>query len=742
MSTTTRAPLAMGVAVAVAMILATLSLSPLTADRSYWLITTLVILVIEGLSVGGRRLRLAPWVIHLVQLLVMLAVGLGVGLSAARSLGLDGSWASQLWQLILDSSVVVQTQPAPLPVHAGVRWLTVMLIGVVTILADILALSLESPVWVIAPLLTIYVIPALAAERSTPWWSFALIGVGYLVVLVTEQWVNSRRWTRNLAADTGSSRGPGDASGALAGLGAALAVPIVVLALLLGSALPGFGSLSIDSARPRGSGPMQLTDPTIDLQQSLADQSDAVLLTYRTSSRTGDYLRLASLTRVDSSGWHLAATNLTTSAPTAVPGLYNSSVTRTVQINIRDFGSEFLPAPYAPVSTTAGGQWSWDPQNLTIISTAEDREDATRKLSYSVTSQLPDPDVDTFGASAAGVPADKTTTTVPDDVPQTIINLAHQITASATTPTQRATAIQDYLRDPRRFTYSTTAPPGDGFEVLTNFLTRNRSGYCIHFAAAMALMARIEGIPSRVSIGFLPGTEQNGVWQVRGTNMHAWPELYFQGYGWVRYEPTAAVAESPAWSVENPNSQQQTTASASASAEPSVEPSASAAPSTSRPSTNSSVSAEPASPAAGNPFPWRTVLTWAGIAVLIVAVICTPMLVRLARRRSRLRATDPSVLVAGSWREIHDSWTDHGLRWPGGSPRGQFEAAGQELPDDARAALRRLSMAEERARYARTLGEVGDVVGDVETIRAALAGQDTPRPDWLATWLPASLWRS
>ncbi len=51
-------------------------------------------------------------------------------------------------------------------------------------------------------------------------------------------------------------------------------------------------------------------------------------------------------------------------------------------------------------------------------------------------------------------------------------------------------------------------------------------------------------------------------------------------------------------------------------------------------------------------------------------------------------------------------------------------------------------MAEERARYARSLGEIGDVVGDVETIRAALAAQDTPRPEWLASWLPASLWRS
>lgn len=736
MNGTSRTPIAMCGAVAVAMILATLSLSPLTSDRSYWWMAGLTILVVEALSAAGRRLRLAPWVIHLVQLLVVVAVGIGLGLSAARGLGLEGSPPSQLWQLGLDSSVVVQTQAAPLPVSAGVRWLTVLLIGVVTILADILTVTLESPVWAIAPLLTIYIIPALAAQHATPWWSFALIAVGYLVVLITEQWRTSSRWTRNLVEDSAEGSGAG-ASGALAGLGAMLAVPAVVLSLLLGSALPGFGNLTIDSARPRGTGPMQLTDPTIDLQKNLSDQSNDILLTYQTTSRTGEYLRMASLTRVDSQGWHLAPADLTTTAPDSVPGLAVPGSSRTVRISIRDFGSEFLPAPYAPVSTTAGPQWSWDPQNLTIISTADNRDDATRELSYSVTSQIPQPDLATFESAAAGTPVDTGTTTVPADVPNAIITLTHRITASANTPVQQATAIQDYLRDPRRFTYSTTAPPGDGFDVLTNFLTRSRSGYCIHFAAAMALMARIEGIPSRVSVGFLPGTEVDGLWQVRGTNMHAWPELYFQGYGWVRYEPTAAVAESPAWSVENPNSVPQAGPSASESAEPSAEPSATTSSSPTPSSTPTPVPESTQSP--GRPFPWRTVLISVGVAIAVVLLACTPMLLRIGRRRRRLSATDPSTLVAGAWREIHDSWTDHGLSWSQGSPRAQYAAAADQLPEDAAEALARLARAEERARYARSIGEIGDVVGDVETVRSALSEGETPRPGWLATWWPRSL---
>ncbi|QCV86989.1 transglutaminase domain-containing protein [Acidipropionibacterium jensenii] len=724
-------------AIALAMILATLALSPLTVDRSFWLLAGLTVLILEGLSALGHRLRLAPWLIHLVQLLVLAAIGVGLGLSAAHELGLTGSLPSQLWQLCLNSSVVAQTQPAPMPAHVGVRWLTVLLVGVVTILADVLTLSLESPVWATAPLLTIYVIPALAAEQAATWWSFALIAVGYLVVLATEQFCLSRRWTRNLSGDT--ARASRVAAGVpLAGLGTALAVPAVVLSLVLGSALPTFGSLDIDSARPRGSGPMQLTDPTIDLQQNLTTQSRQVVLSYQTSSRTGEYLRMASLTRVDASGWHLAPVDLSTTAPDSTPGLDIASSRRTVQVSIGDFGSEFLPAPYAPVSTTAGGQWSWDPGNLTIISTSDDRDDATRNLRYSVTSEQPDLDTADFASAAAGTPADRTTVAVPKDTPQAIIRLARSVTAGATTPVERAAAIQDYLRDPRRFTYSTSAPPGDGFDVMTNFLTRSRSGYCIHFAAAMALMARVEGIPSRVSIGFLPGTRTNGAWQVRGSNMHAWPELYFQGYGWVRYEPTAAVGQSPTWSVQNPNSVPQTQSSADATE------SASAAATPSAPSASTSAGAASSAPASsqesGPSLPWRTILMSLAGVLVVALLACTPMLLRAGRRRRRLSSGDPSALVAGAWREVHDSWTDHGLSWAALSPRAQLAAVSDQLGPEGAAALGRLAGAEERARYARSLGEIGDVGGDVEVIRKGLAAADTPRAHWLATWWPRSLW--
>ena len=72
----------------------------------------------------------------------------------------------------------------------------------------------------------------------------------------------------------------------------------------------------------------------------------------------------------------------------------------------------------------------------------------------------------------------------------------------------------------------------------------------------MAMMARVVGIPSRVSVGFLPGERDEEGWKVSIRDMHAWPELYFANYGWVRFEPTPAsvTGTAPSWTVQNADS--------------------------------------------------------------------------------------------------------------------------------------------------------------------------------------------
>ena len=106
-----------------------------------------------------------------------------------------------------------------------------------------------------------------------------------------------------------------------------------------------------------------------------------------------------------------------------------------------------------------------------------------------------------------------------------------------------ATGFLKRLRE-EEFFYSLEPPPGAGNPEI--FLFRDRIGFCEHYASAMVLAARSVGIPARVVIGY-QGGERNpltGDWVVREESAHAWTELWLDGEGWVRFDPTAAVAAS------------------------------------------------------------------------------------------------------------------------------------------------------------------------------------------------------
>jgi hypothetical protein len=130
--------------------------------------------------------------------------------------------------------------------------------------------------------------------------------------------------------------------------------------------------------------------------------------------------------------------------------------------------------------------------------------------------------------------------------------LTERLTAGRSSTYDKAMAIQQYLRADGGFSYSLTlAPPVKdrsgkvvGYDALTNFLI-TKQGYCVQFATAMVMMSRAAGIPARMAIGFLPGTESKGVWKVIKADAHAWPELYLDGIGWTRFEPTPSPRGTP-----------------------------------------------------------------------------------------------------------------------------------------------------------------------------------------------------
>ena len=102
-------------------------------------------------------------------------------------------------------------------------------------------------------------------------------------------------------------------------------------------------------------------------------------------------------------------------------------------------------------------------------------------------------------------------------------------------PTTPWSTLQDWFRT--EFEYSLEVPQGHGNSAIEAFL-RQRIGYCEQFAGTFAAMARSLGIPARVAVGFTPGVAGNGTFTVLGKNAHAWPEVWFDGLGWVAFEPT------------------------------------------------------------------------------------------------------------------------------------------------------------------------------------------------------------
>ncbi len=112
---------------------------------------------------------------------------------------------------------------------------------------------------------------------------------------------------------------------------------------------------------------------------------------------------------------------------------------------------------------------------------------------------------------------------------------------NATDPYDMASAIEAYLRNSNNFTYSLDAATPAGQDPIEWFLFHSKTGYCEFFATAMGDMLRSLGIPTRLVNGFGPGNFDTGLGQyvVRGEDAHTWVEVYFPGYGWIPFEPTA-----------------------------------------------------------------------------------------------------------------------------------------------------------------------------------------------------------
>ena len=304
----------------------------------------------------------------------------------------------------------------------------------------------------------------------------------------------------------------------------------------------------------------------ISLGNSLRSPTGDGRITFATNAPSTPYLRSVTVDSFNGDNWAPDDRDDTRRLGTGrMDSGFESAATEVrvvTAVNTGQFTSPYLPAPYAPEAVNGlTGRWSWDPATLSIKGV----DTNSRDQQYVVLSAAPQLTPDLLAQATGpvqGVP--EQFIRPPDNVPEIVRTTAEAVTAGSTTPYAQAMAIQRYLRSVD-FTYSLQSPvqggyDGNGLSVLADFLNQ-KSGYCIHFASAMAVMARLEGIPSRIAVGYAPGRATGATvsiggqgalpeYEVDARDAHAWPELYFQGLGWVPFEPTPSRGVVPSYATE------------------------------------------------------------------------------------------------------------------------------------------------------------------------------------------------
>ncbi|MFD5001018.1 transglutaminase family protein [Streptomyces buecherae] len=673
---------------------ASCALLPLV-DGSGWLLQAMVLLGVQAvIGVLARRVPLARPLTIAAQALAGLLL---LTLAFARDQAIAGMMPTpaafrELGRLLSTGVDDVERYAIPAPSTTGIELLLIGGVLVVGLVVDALAVTFRSAAPAGLPLLALFSIAAGLSEGGSDWLWFLVAGAGYLVLLLAEGRDRLSQWGRVFTGGAGP-RGQGRASSGLdvgstspspVRTGRRIGVLALGIALAVPAVLPSLDGGLLDQQagnRTRGNGTggtVSAVDPAVSLRESLNQPEDKEVLRYRTSSpETRDmYLRIVALDKFDGSSWKPSERSVQ-DIPDILPspaGLGPDIRTNRVETQLQAadwYAQNWLPLPYPVSEVRLDGRWRFEPEGRTIVG---DRGQTTRGIRYAVSSLAVDPTAAQLSQAPPPPPELlREYTQVPDSLPSVVAQTADKVTRGASNAYEQAVKLQDWFSLEGGFRYDTQVETGSGSKAIARFL-RDREGFCVHFSFSMAAMARTLNIPARVAVGFTPGTAQtDGSMSVGLRDAHAWPELYFEGIGWTRFEPTPSRGTQPDYTIEELPSDD-------GSAQPLPRPSRSTEPST-RPSPSESCTVdmkrlgECGGPAPKEPdeddkdsgFPWVRVTLISGGALAAVAIPLLPLLWRVRTRSRRLGESagrTPEAATArtvAAWQELLDTGWDYGI---------------------------------------------------------------------------------
>ncbi|MDP9430877.1 MAG: DUF3488 and transglutaminase-like domain-containing protein, partial [Actinomycetota bacterium] len=660
-------------AAAVATALGTLALVPVFAGGN-WLPPVLTAVV--AVAAGGLLLRgagavsagrmagnraLPGWWTALVavavpfgQLLVLVCTltalfvpdrAWGGWLPTGRSLG-------DLRAVLTTGTVELAEQSTPALPLAGLVALTTLLVGLVAVVVDLVAVGARQPALAGLALLVLLCVPVSTVTGPIGVLPVAAPATGLALLLFADQ---HRRLGRRTQEGRRPLLGPGALTAVRTGAVA------VVLGLVVGAVVPTLteGTFSGGFGRGGGGGSTGTAlDPAAALQGQLTLDEPVDLLRLDASVPDPGYLRVVALEVYDAAeGWTIGnfdgeAAVADEEQLAALPGRRGG---RPVDALLTALGHEdrFLPLLYAPesVDVSQPEQWRFDPATGTVFG----RDVSTAGQTWSVAAVEPRPTPEELAAAAPlprELPLVQRYTALPDLDPS-VDELVATLTAGARTPYERVQAVYGHFTDPANdYEYSLSTAPGTSGDDLADFL-RLRQGYCEQYAGAMAALVRAAGVPARVVLGYTPGTTQpDGSRLVTSDDAHAWVEVYFDGLGWVPYDPTPIDADRAVELPWAPRAQDQ-------EVDPRTDPTPAPLPPpvTPLPQDRPAPQDTPQPQAAPTPaLPWAPVLRGTGLVLAALALAAVPAGLRVLQRRRRLATGSPAAL----WDELAATALDLG----------------------------------------------------------------------------------
>jgi len=603
----------------------------------------------------------------------------------------------RLFTRLGEAGEIIRSEVAPV---AGSLPLNVLTVGgtlLVLLLADALAGGLRRPAATGAPLLALWAPPLVIAGR-VPWGVFFVTVVALLLLLTLDGPVGARA-RRRAERPTASVRRAERARSLVTG-GTAAAVAVVAMAVGSASAaLPGIAGSWYRAFTTTGD-TIRLSED-LDILRSLTERSNDVVLSYVTDGEqnVGPF-RSYTATSFDGRRWQRGADRSGREFDRALL-LWPEDLTtavgdpRTVTVTIGELRDDKLPLPVEPRNLVVEGGWGYDSARDEVVGA---RTTAGQVYELDVRERELTPE---FLRETGVAQIDDVYTELPDtERMDDVAAQARDVVGTAATPYDQAVALQQWFRDPGTFTYATTIPRGGTGDPVWDFL-QHRTGYCLQFATTMVVMARTLDIPARLAVGHLPGTAvDDGTWEIRGQDSHAWPELYFEGAGWVRFEPTPATQTGVAPRYTNPNLGQGAPAPVPPVQEgPTREPV--------QRGQGATLSPAPVPSGVGSGADDRLPV-WAWVlAGGLGALVITAAVALVVRRRTVAPLLDPER----AWQQVVATLTEGGVELPPPTTlrrapeviAAQVESrSGMPLPEEVLEDLVALADAAESARYART----------------------------------------